>query len=315
MKLRHGFVGMTLLLGGLFVMEQQSSFEGSRDPASGSHHHRLGRHSRQRLAGPLATPPTPPPADLPILQPEDRPQLDLTSFRFPLVLMYHDIVATPAEQVAGSDVLVGTFKAEMQMLKGRGYTTITLDELHEAMLGNFTLPERSVLITFDDGYIGDLKFAYPYLKEQEMKAAFFVHTNYVGTQTEKLHMSWDQLRTIDADPLFKVMSHTLTHADLPSLTMDLLIKEVRDSRAMVELMLGGSRPYFAYPYGKHGPASLSITRKYYDMAFVVGTPSADRRIEAAYQIPRMSMVRTQSVEQFGQAIEAFDEDSLANPLQ
>ena len=314
MKFRASFVGLAFLLSMIFIMDGSAPEDSSRDPASLSGR-RYPHRSLRKSVRVVTTSPTPPPADLPILLPEDRPHSTLETFKFPLVLMFHDIVATSADQVAGSDVTESTFKAEMHLLKSRGYTTLSLDELHDAMIGNTVLPERSVLLTFDDGYIGSWTYAYPYMKQENMKGAFFVHTNYVGTQTEKLHISWDQLRVISEDPLFKVMPHTLTHPDLTSLTMDQLIKEVRDSRAMLELMLGGSHPYFAYPYGRNGPASISVTRQYYDMAFVVGTSSPDHRIEAAYQIPRLSMVKTQTVEQFGQAIQAFSEDPEANPLR
>ena len=90
------------------------------------------------------------------------------------------------------------------------------------MVGNWKgsnpLPDRTVVVTFDDGYIGNYDFAYPYLKSQGIPATFFVHTDYVGVPTSKDHMTWDMLREIDRYSQFSVESHTASHRNLTTLS-------------------------------------------------------------------------------------------------
>jgi peptidoglycan/xylan/chitin deacetylase (PgdA/CDA1 family) len=183
-----------------------------------------------------------------------------------LVLMYHQVDPNPKSP---DDVTVVNFTQQMQWLKDNGYTTITTEDL---FIG--ALPSKSVLITFDDGYIGNFTNAKPVLENLNMKADFFVHTDYVGKPTTTTgswdHMSWDQLRTIDASPLFSVYSHTKTHPKLTEITATQLATELAGSKQKVELELGGSRNFLAYPFGDYNLNVISATQSAgYLMAFAV----------------------------------------------
>ncbi|MHC9416870.1 polysaccharide deacetylase family protein, partial [Clostridium perfringens] len=83
------------------------------------------------------------------------------------------------------------FKEQLQNLKDNNYTPITLDELYEYLRNNKPIPEKSVVITLDDGYKGNYEYAYPLLKEFKFTATIFVISNYVGAQD---FMTADQLK-------------------------------------------------------------------------------------------------------------------------
>ena len=181
-----------------------------------------------------------------------------------LVLMYHEITSNPTYS---SDVSINNFREQMQWLKNNGYTTISTDDL---FMG--TLPAKSVMITFDDGYEGNYNNAKPILESLNMKADFFVHTDYVGvpSTTSWNHMTWTQLRTLDASTLFSVNSHTKTHPHLTQITAAQLTTEVTVSKQKLETELGGVRNYFAYPFGDYNANVISASQSAgYTICFAV----------------------------------------------
>lgn len=163
-----------------------------------------------------------------------------------LVLMYHEITQTPK---FNDDVSTVNFTQQMQWLKNNGYTTITTEDLYILP----SLPQKSVLLTFDDGYAGNYTNAKPILESLNFKADFFVHTDYVGTTSTSTwnKVTWDQLRIMDASPLFSVYSHTKNHLKLTELGPEQLAAELQGSKQRLEMELGGSRNFLAYPFGDY----------------------------------------------------------------
>lgn len=187
----------------------------------------------------------------------------------PLVLMYHQIVDVT---VTPDDVSTTDFTQQMQWLKTNGYNFITT----ESLFNDAPLPSGSVLITFDDGYIGNFTKAKPVLENLNIKADFFVHTDYVGVAATGPgtwgKMSWDQLRTLDSSPLFAVYSHTKTHPKLTQISPTQLQSELTGSRLKLQTELGVTtkRDFLAYPFGDYNADVITAAQNAgYTMAFAV----------------------------------------------
>jgi len=89
------------------------------------------------------------------------------------IIMYHKI--TQDEGILGDYSITPTeFKDDLQYLKENGYHTITMSELIDFIAGNTVLPDNPIILTFDDGYFSDYKYAFPLLKEYDMKAVFSI---------------------------------------------------------------------------------------------------------------------------------------------
>jgi|GEM_PF-2275024 len=226
----------------------------------------------------------------------------------PLVIMYHDIVESTENYT--SDLDVRDFEHEMLYLKSNGFTTISIDDLTEFQKGK-PLPKKPVLLSFDDGYIGDYNYAIPILRKLGLKATFFVHTHVVGKKTFVMHMSWDQLREVDADPLFKVYPHSVTHLHpFTELSREALRSELRDSQAKMKMELGGERDVTAYPFGRYNNDVLDLTRQYYRMAFTIAKSSDLPEYNCALALPRFKIQRTEnSVQVFKNGINRWIENS------
>ncbi len=165
------------------------------------------------------------------------------------ILMYHDIL--PKKEVF-FDVTPEELEAHFQLLKENGMTPITLDQLTTHLQTGVPLPEKPVLLTFDDGYGGHYEYVYPLLKKYGYPAVFSIYTKGVGNNVGRTHVSWEQLKEMVADPLVTIASHSVSHPpDLTVLPPEEIKKEAVESKAILESNLGIPIRYFTYPVGKY----------------------------------------------------------------
>ncbi len=127
------------------------------------------------------------------------------------VLMYHHI----SEETNSVTVSKITFESHMQALLEAGYTTVSMSEIFDYVTGDGHLPEKPLLITFDDGYESNYTIAYPILQKYGMKAAIFAIGSSVGKNTYKdtenaiiPHFSFDEMRIMAESGLIEIGSHT-----------------------------------------------------------------------------------------------------------
>lgn len=206
------------------------------------------------------------------------------------ILVYHD---PPTD-----------FGQQMELLQQRGYTTTTLDELAEALVGKATLPPKPVIITFDDGLESQLPAA-ALLAGRHMKATFFiidggVASNYcIGANRHpgpcgNAYLSWAQIKQLDRNPLFTIASHTVDHLDLAQQTPAVQSFQIISGKQQLEQHLGHQVDDFAYPYGAFNATTLALVHQAGFIAAVTTVPgtiqTADslltlKRIRATYDLP------------------------------
>ena len=128
------------------------------------------------------------------------------------ILMYHNISETVASDM---DVTPGAFDAQMRALAENGYASVSLSQLVDFVDCGVPLPEKPVVVTFDDGYLGVYEYAYPILDKYSMCATAFVIGSAVGTSTYKdtghptfPKFSYDQAREMSDSGVISIQSHT-----------------------------------------------------------------------------------------------------------
>lgn len=164
------------------------------------------------------------------------------------VFMYHDIL--PEKEVF-FDVTPEELAADFKFLKTNGITPVSLAQLVTHLRTGIPLPEKSVLLTFDDGYGGHYEHVYPLLKQYGYPAVFSIYTDKMEKQTGRSSITWEQLQTMAADPLVTIASHSVTHPDdLRVLSDQELEQEIMDSKRLLEAKLDIPIVYFTYPVGK-----------------------------------------------------------------
>lgn len=165
------------------------------------------------------------------------------------ILMYHYIRVNPdPNDKLGFNLSVtpADFAQQMDWLAANGYHPIDFDDLRGYLLGSGGLPERPVVLTFDDGYRDLYTTAYPVLRAHRFKAVSYVVSGFVGSPVS---VTAEQVLEMDANGV-QIGAHTVSHADLTALSGGNLWHEVYDSRAALEGLLGHPVLDFCYPSGR-----------------------------------------------------------------
>jgi peptidoglycan/xylan/chitin deacetylase (PgdA/CDA1 family) len=167
------------------------------------------------------------------------------------ILMYH-YIRVPPDSYANDRIgwnlstTPDDFKAQMNYLDEHGYHPITLTDLRGYLTGNRPLPDRPVVLTFDDGYADLYTQAFPVLKRHHFKAVTYIVSGFVGRAG--VNVMPDQLREMDAYGI-EIGAHTVNHVDLTT-SGSTLGYEVGGSKAALEALLGHPVLDFCYPSGR-----------------------------------------------------------------
>ena len=204
-----------------------------------------------------------------------------------LVLMYHDIREEP---VAGNTAIISqeTFRAQMQALQAAGFETVTFDDLIAFVDHGQRLPERPIVITFDDGYRSNLEIAAPILAEFGMQATINVIGSSRGRDTHLRtgtpiipHFSLEEARPWVEAGVIQIQHHSYDMHHVRQLEMEetfrqgilqredesdkayreALIADFNTLRQKIEEALGTAVTVFAYPYGHHSEEAEAILRE------------------------------------------------------
>lgn len=174
-----------------------------------------------------------------------------------VVLMYHQVGLPLSPQEERFCTRPQDFALQMQWLVDAGYRGVSLDAVLEYMAGGEPLPEQSVHVTFDDGFVGVLEHALPTLKTLGLPATLFALSGRSGGTNDWMHrrgfprralLSSAQLVLL-AEEGMTIGSHAHSHARLPDLPAAVAQAEITDSKRGLEDALGCEVAHFAYPYG------------------------------------------------------------------
>lgn len=169
------------------------------------------------------------------------------------VLMYHSVgIDKNNPVVINPQILEEQFK----YLKDNGYSTITLDDLYSYLENDAQIPEKSVVLTFDDGYENNYTEMFPLLKKYGFRATIFMISSYVDKNADFLTSA--QLKEMDAYGV-DIESHTVNHEHLKTLTKDKQLDTITQSKTFLEKLLNKKINYIAYPYGEYNKDTLTCT--------------------------------------------------------
>jgi peptidoglycan/xylan/chitin deacetylase (PgdA/CDA1 family) len=175
------------------------------------------------------------------------------------VLMYHAIgvppVGAPYPELFVSRPI---FAAQMSALATAGYHPVTLDQVWAAWHGRAPLPEKPIVLTFDDGYRGDYGAAMPILHRRGWPAVLDLlvanlHRRGWGLKT------WMVTRMVRDG--WEIASHTLTHPDLTTVTAGQLQREVGRSRVVLQRLFHVPVNFFCYPAGAFDATVIAAVRR------------------------------------------------------
>lgn len=208
------------------------------------------------------------------------------------VLMYHSISNKKGNEIELSKDL---FEIQMKFLKDNNYITLSLDELYDFLSFNKPIPKKSVVITFDDGYIDNYLNAYPILKKYNFRATIFVITDNVNKYSHTINSN--EIKEMSLNGI-DIMSHTEKHEDLSSISYDKQLYSMKTSKSFLEKILNKKINYIAYPYGKWNANTLKAAKDSgYTMAFSTSGTWSDKS-DGIYKLDRVYINSNSTLSEF-----------------
>ncbi|MBI4036904.1 polysaccharide deacetylase family protein [Candidatus Daviesbacteria bacterium] len=203
------------------------------------------------------------------------------------ILMYHYIGNNPDPKDLQRDVLSVTpdkFEEQMKYLVDNGYQTISLDTLYAALNKITTLPNKPVILTFDDGYVDFFYNAYPILLKYNLRATEFISTGLLG---QGAYLNWDQIMQMNSSGLISFEAHSVHHYHLPSLSNEAILFELRESKKELEQHLGIPVNFIAYPYGSADGRIIDLVRQAGYVGALGTWPGKFQSTGTIYDMPRL----------------------------
>jgi len=160
------------------------------------------------------------------------------------ILAYHGVESPPSSPFA---VSVEDFEKQIAYVT-KHYDVIDFDTLLNWMRGEYTSPDRKVILTFDDGFKNNLLFAAPILEKYGAAATFFVIGSKLDSGDSRFMNGPEAQELLESD-LFRIGSHSLYHKSVARVTDAQRVEEIGVSKDVLQARLDREVDFFCYPYG------------------------------------------------------------------
>jgi peptidoglycan/xylan/chitin deacetylase (PgdA/CDA1 family) len=186
------------------------------------------------------------------------------------ILTFHAI----DERKSVISISPAVFQNGMAKLHGGGYHALSLMEASDFLRRGAPFPERSFVITFDDGYQSVHQKAFPVLRSYGMSATVFLTVgekggarsrNRLPSLTGRAMLSWEEIKEMQQSGM-DFGAHTLTHPDLTRLSSKQVRAEVGEGKSIIEEAVGASVTSFAYPYGCYNDRVRDMVQEHFACA-------------------------------------------------
>jgi peptidoglycan/xylan/chitin deacetylase (PgdA/CDA1 family) len=201
--------------------------------------------------------------------------LETAFYRRVPVIMYHNVGQPRPGEYPGLTTPTAKFTAQIRFMAKMGYTGITPREWLRWRDEAATLPERPVMLVFDDAYADASRNAFPLLEQLGWGAACMVVTGYIGATNR-----WDEIDTLPSQQLMSADEirawakrgiefggHTCHHVDLRNASDEIAEQEIARCKADLTALLASEPASFAYPYGGVSAAACAAAQKHFKLAF------------------------------------------------
>jgi peptidoglycan/xylan/chitin deacetylase (PgdA/CDA1 family) len=205
----------------------------------------------------------------------------------PAVVMYHRVdLWSPGDRISQRlTISPAQFTDELREIRRMGLHTIGIAELARDVATGRS-PVRAVLLTFDDGYGDQYRYAFPILQRFGDRATFFVNTGTIGTPQ---HLTWPEIESMSKAGM-SMECHGVDHVALGSLSVAVQTDEIDGCMRVLEAHLRSPVLAFAYPSGNFDAATLELERHAGVLFGFTTDPRFQLDPRSPYQITRIRVM-------------------------
>lgn len=207
------------------------------------------------------------------------------------IFMYHFILDDYGDNLDTENfVKPSTLEEQIKYIVDNGYQTVFVNEIED--LSNYTKP---VALTFDDCFVYFYNNAYPLLKKYNQKASIYIICDYVNGPN---YLTTEQIKEMVDSGLVSVQTHTLTHRELTSLSLEEMEKELVDSKKYLEETYNIKVDTLCYPIGKYNDTIVNKAKEIYKYGLAMTGGVYNSKKHDLYRIPRIYANRSMTINQF-----------------
>lgn len=199
-------------------------------------------------------------------------------FKLPRILMYHN---TSKDNPSGMNITLEVLEKQIQYLIKKQYTFLKISDLP-----SFNQLTKHVVLTFDDGFVGNYTYLFELLKKYKVPATIYLTPHIQGIEA----LTPSQIKKMQTSGLVEFGAHTMTHVNLTKVENEIAQKEIIQSKEAVEKLTGVRCQSFAYPYGRYNEQHVQMVK---DASFTtaVTTKKAIAAFDHSnpYTLPRLSI--------------------------
>ncbi|WP_405798709.1 polysaccharide deacetylase family protein [Streptomyces sp. NBC_01506] len=215
------------------------------------------------------------------------------------VLLYHAVMDDPPRWIAEFTVTTRQFTAHLDAVVASGRTPVPLGALADRLTGGAPLPPRPVVLTFDDGFADLPGPTAEALAERGLPATAYLTTGALAPGHGSLLPPAPMMTLAQAPALewhgLEVGAHTVTHPQLDTLRASELDRELGESKAVLEDVLGHEVTHLAYPHGYNSRAVRAAARRAGYASAVAVRHALSSATDEPYRIARLIVRRGHTV--------------------
>jgi len=221
------------------------------------------------------------------------------------VLTWHAVVERPQDLEAwppGARLYVFTLdelRRQLDHLASGGFAAVSMADFVRWHRGEIELPERALVLSFDDGHRSNAELATPALRERGLRGVFFITAGRVGTGD---WLAWPQLRAMLGEGM-EIGSHTLTHPNPSTLGAAGLERELAESKRVLEQNLGVPVESIASPTGYDSRHFASLALQVGYRSALQGVIGRNWRSTDLFALRRFVLKRSYSFELFTRLVD------------
>ena len=215
--------------------------------------------------------------------------------------MYHYISKPPADaDIYRRDLSVtpANFEAQLAWLRGEGYESITLTDLVYHLTRGWPLPDKPVILSFDDGYRDNYIDAFPLLQEYGYVGTFFLVTGPIDFQNPD-YLTWDMVQEMHQAGM-DFQPHSYRHLDLEGKDTEFLIFEILAPKEAIEARTGETPRFFSYPSGSYDDQTVALLKSAHYWGAVVTEQGATHTSDGLFELNRIRVRGRHTLEDFAE---------------